>query len=254
MTVLIVSRVQFLREMLQQALRSAAGIVALDGSDPDLIEAAHGLVPDIVIVDSSHPDGFARIRALRARFPDILVIVLAIGESDEDFFAWASIGIAGYVEPETSTEELVAIIRRAGAGETVCPPRLTALLLSRFSQQAGAGGPARASVHVLTGRERDVLLLLAEGLSNKLIARQLSLAEATVKNHVHSILEKWDLRSRGEAAACYRQSIADSAFLRGSVAPARHLSPPPLQQPGLRRPQPAAALSMRSDRTSGTGP
>ena len=167
-------------------------------------------MPDVVVIDSSHPAGFAIVSAIRAQFPSVNLVVLALSDREEDFLAWANIGISGYVPPETPLDELIAIIRRSAAGEVVCPPRLTALLLSRFASQMGMA-KARAGVHHLTRREREVLEFLADGLSNKLIARRLRIAEATVKNHVHSILEKWDLRSRGEAAARYRESGQEQA-------------------------------------------
>jgi DNA-binding CsgD family transcriptional regulator len=78
---------------------------------------------------------------------------------------------------------------------------------------------ARPSIHVLTGREREVAALLADGLSNKLIARRLCVAVSTVKNHIHNILDKWEVRSRGEAAAHYRQKISEDEL--GLLCPAR---------------------------------
>ena len=197
MAALVLSKMHFLREMLTRALRAEGDIIVLNGLNSEIVEASpqeHLL--DVVIVDSSHPEGFALISAIRTRFPRINVVVLAVDERDEDFLAWANIGISAYVEPDTSIDGLIETIRRSMAGEVVCPPRLTALLLNRFANQPH-WGPTRAGLHDLTVREHDVLELLSEGLSNKLIARRLRIAEATVKNHVHSILEKWNLRSRG---------------------------------------------------------
>jgi two-component system, NarL family, nitrate/nitrite response regulator NarL len=211
MAVLVVSRMHFVGELLSQALRAKGDIVAIHGRVPGIVDThAEEIMPDVVVVDSSHPAGFAVVSAIRAQFPSVNLVVLALSDREEDFLAWANIGISGYVPPETPLEELIAIIRRSAAGEVVCPPRLTALLLSRFASQMGMA-KARGGVHHLTQREREVLEFLADGLSNKLIARRLRIAEATVKNHVHSILEKWDLRSRGEAAARYRESGQEHA-------------------------------------------
>jgi two-component system, NarL family, nitrate/nitrite response regulator NarL len=211
MAVLIVTRMHFTGELLSQALKARGETVALHGRMPVIVDPQAGdMTPDVVVIDSSHPGGVAIVSAIRAQFPSVNLVVLALSDREEDFLAWANIGISGYVPPETPLEELIAIIRRSAAGEVVCPPRLTALLLSRFASQMGMA-KARGGVHHLTRREREVLEFLADGLSNKLIARRLRIAEATVKNHVHSILEKWDLRSRGEAAARYRESGQEHA-------------------------------------------
>jgi DNA-binding NarL/FixJ family response regulator len=211
MAVLIVTRMHFVGELLSQALRAKGDVVTIHGRMPGIADTqTEDIRPDVVVVDASHPAGFAIVSAIRTQFPSVNLVVLALSDREEDFLAWANIGISGYVPPETPLEELIAIIHRSAAGEVVCPPRLTALLLSRFATQMGTA-KARGGVHHLTRREREVLEFLADGLSNKLIARRLRIAEATVKNHVHSILEKWDLRSRGEAAARYRESAQEQA-------------------------------------------
>ena len=205
MVILFISHVHFLRDALVAILQTGDDQQALGAFSRDTVEAAMSeVVPDLVIIDASHPDGTALVAAVRARAPQVSVIVLGLREQDEDFLAWATIGIAGYLGPDTSARDLLSTVRRAGAGEVVCPPRLTALLLNRFATRANDRA-TRPGVHTLTAREREIAELLAQGMSNKLIARQLRVALPTVKNHVHSILEKWDVRSRGEAAAYYRQ-------------------------------------------------
>ena len=206
MVVTIITKMHFLREMLRQTFLVNDIGVAADESSPQPVEST-GLEanPTLVLIDSSHPEGFAHLAKVRTLFPAIAVVVLAVTDQDEDFLAWADFGISGYIEPDTSTDQLVATIHRAAAGEVVCPPRLTSLLLKRFTSQSQSRA-ARGGIHDLTTREQEVLELLAEGLCNKRIARRLKIAESTVKNHVHSILEKCDVRSRGEAAAAYRRS------------------------------------------------
>ena len=118
-------------------------------------------------------------------------------------------------------------MRRVAAGEVACPPRLTALVLNRFAGRF-TERTDRANLFSLTAREQEIAELLADGLSNKLIARRLCVALPTVKNHVHSILEKWDCRSRGEVAARYRRQDRSNAkpgsgtvvALRAGQAPA----------------------------------
>ncbi len=212
MIVLVITRQHFLQQMLIQALSADSGVVAASGScHPAVDAAAQSHPPHLVVVDTAHPERFRQVSGLRARFPAVKVVVLAVSGGDEEVLAWAEIGVSGYVEPDTSTEQLILTLRRAAAGEVVCPPRLTALLLKRFSAPSTVrvemGGTSE-----LTRREFDVVKLVAQGLANKLIARQLQIAEATVKNHVHSILEKWNVRTRGEAAACYRRSESKDAY------------------------------------------
>jgi len=227
--VLIVSHVHFLREALIATLRRTDGIEAVGAFSRETAEAAaNEFLPEVIVVDPSHPGAITLVTAVRARVPKARVIVLATRERDEDFLVWAEIGICGYLGPDASARDLVSMMHRAAAGEVVCPPRLTALLLSRFANHANDRA-IRAGVHALTHREREVLELLAGGLSNKLIARRLGLSLATVKNHVHSILEKWDVHSRAEATARYRQQIQDGGPRGGNLA---GLQPNPVPRAG----------------------
>ncbi len=207
MDILFISHVCVLREALVTALQGAGESQARSAFSHETVAAA--LVegaPSLVVVDASHPEATALVAAVRAQGPTTSVIVLAPCDGDEDFLAWADIGISGYLGPDTSADDLLAAVRRVGAGEVACPPRLTALLLNRFADRA-MERPGRGGVFSLTAREREIAELLADGLSNKLIARRLQVALPTVKNHVHSILDKWDCQSRGEAAARYRQQV-----------------------------------------------
>jgi len=215
MVILFISHVHFLREALVELLRTSDDIDAFGAFSGETAETAiTESPPSVIMVDSSHPEGIALVGAVRTRFPRVNVVVLATHERDEDFLAWADIGISGYLGPDTSARDLIASVRRAAAGEVVCPPRLTALLLNRFADRSNDRA-TRAGIHALTPREREIVELLADGLPNKLIAERLSVALPTVKNHVHSILDKWDVRSRGEAAACYRRKIQEEGKFNG---------------------------------------
>ncbi len=207
MIVLVISHAQFLREALIGVLRGDGDIDAVGASSYEAVEAAVvECPPDLIVVESAHPDGAALVAAVRARLPKVAVVVLAMREQDGDFLAWAEIGMSGYLGPDTSATMLKATVRRAAAGDVICPPRLTALLLNGFANRSNDGA-SRAGIHSLTPRELEIAALLADGMSNKLIARRLRVALATVKNHVHSILDKWDVRSRGEAAARFRRQV-----------------------------------------------
>ncbi len=210
MVILFISHVHFLREALVEVLRSGEGIMAFGAFSRETAEAVTAeFTPNLVVIDSSHPEAMDLVGIVRSRLPKVGVVVLATRERDEDFLLWADVGISGYLGPDTSSRDLISTVRRAGAGEVVCPPRLTALLLNRFADRSGDRA-TRAGIHALTPREREIVELLADGLPNKLIARRLSVALPTVKNHVHSILDKWDVRSRGEAAARFRRKVQES--------------------------------------------
>lgn len=211
MVILFISHVHFLREAMVVLLRGCDDIQMVSAcSEETAVAVVREANPGLIVVDSSHPEAMAVVAAVRERAANIGVIVLAMREEDEDFLAWADTGICGYLGPESSIRDLVATVRRAAAGEVVCPPRLAALLLNRLADRS-TGRVSRAGIHALTLREREVVKLLADGLPNKLIARRLRVAVPTVKNHVHSILDKWDVRSRGEAAACYRQKMREAS-------------------------------------------
>lgn len=210
MVILFISHVHFLREALVEILRGGEGIMAFGAFSRETADAVTAeFTPDLIVIDSSHPEATALVAAVRIRTPKASVVVLAMRERDEDFLIWADIGISGYLGPDTSSRDLISTVRRAAAGEVVCPPRLTALLLNRYADRSNDRA-TRAGIHALTPREREIVELLADGLPNKLIARRLQVALPTVKNHVHSILDKWDVRSRGEAAARYRRKIQET--------------------------------------------
>lgn len=220
MNVVVVCHVHFLRDALIETLHCTGDIHALGAFSHESAELAMtASPPSLVVIDSSHPEGIKLVSVIRARLPNVAVVVLSMRESDEEFLAWAGIGIAGYLGPDTSVSSLVSALRRVAAGDVICTPRLNTLLLTKFANRSADSSRdriGRANIDALTPREREIAALLAEGMSNKLIARRLSVALPTVKNHVHSILDKWDVRSRGEAAARYRQKSAHSIAPAGN--------------------------------------
>lgn len=247
MVILFISHVHFLREALVEVLRSGEDLMAFGAFSRETAEAATAeFTPDLVVIDSSHPEAMALVGTVRARLPQVNVVVLATRERDEDFLLWADIGISGYLGPDTSSRDLISTVRRAAAGEVVCPPRLTALLLNRFAGRSNDRA-TRAGIHALTPREREIMELLADGLPNKLIARRLQVALPTVKNHVHSILDKWDVRSRGEAAACYRRKIQETESNGNRFAAVRPIHVLPAGSPAYRNGSLSSAAGRRME-------
>jgi DNA-binding NarL/FixJ family response regulator len=173
-------------------------VVGEAGDGAAAVAEAERLAPDVVLMDLAMPgtDGVEAIRALRARVPDARAIALTSFSDDERVFGAVRAGAAGYLLKDTDPAELVAGIRTVAAGQGLLSPPVAARLLEEMAD----GGAARPEAADLTPREREVLLLIARGRSNKRIALELGVAEKTVKTHVGHVLAKLDLSDRTQAA------------------------------------------------------
>jgi DNA-binding NarL/FixJ family response regulator len=190
-----------------------AGFVMLLGAQPDLAvvgEAGDGaealrlletVAADVVVMDIRMPvmDGVSATRRLCASAEGPKVLVLTTFDTDQDAFAALQAGASGFLLKTVPPEELLAAIRVVAAGESVVAPRVTRVLLDRFAGRLTPARDLQERLAVLTDREQEVLLLVARGLSNTEIARELHVAEATVKTHFGRILTKLDLRDRVQA-------------------------------------------------------
>jgi DNA-binding NarL/FixJ family response regulator len=160
--------------------------------------------PDVVLVEAGRAEAPALVRAVRAHAPDVTVVALGISEEEADVLPLAEAGIAGWITRDASVDDLRETVASAAAGEVQCSPRMAATLLRRLAWLA-EDRRRRQATGGLTRRQREIVALIDEGLSNKEIARRLSIELATVKNHVHNILEKLQVSRRGEAAAVVRK-------------------------------------------------
>jgi two-component system nitrate/nitrite response regulator NarL len=159
--------------------------------------------PDIVLVDTSMPQAVVAVQAILGAAPTAKVIALAVSEDNQDALAFAEAGVSGYVTRDAALDDLVAAIESVAGGGVPCPPRLTAVLL-RHIRVLAAWRPATPGGRPLTPRELEIVRLIDLGLTNKEIARRLCIEVATVKNHVHRILDKLHVDRRAEAAAWVR--------------------------------------------------
>jgi two-component system, NarL family, nitrate/nitrite response regulator NarL len=159
-----------------------------------------GARPDVVLVDAIQRADLVLAREISSAAGDAYVVALVAPER-EDLLGWAGAGVSGLLSWEASQEELVESLRRAARGGSPCSPDVAEALLRRVRENPRGDFAFGGS---LTEREAQVAELVADGLSNKAIASRLSIELATVKNHVHSILEKLRVHSRGEAAAKLR--------------------------------------------------
>jgi len=160
--------------------------------------AAAGTPADIVVMDIRMPlmDGITATRHLAAQGLLPRVVVLTTFDTDEEAFAALQVGASGFLLKTAPPEDLLAALRSVERGDAVVAPRTTRRLLDRFAGRFTAPVVTDARLAELTERERAVVLLVAEGLSNVEIGERLGLAEATVKTHVGRVLTKLRLRDR----------------------------------------------------------
>ncbi|MEV0156775.1 response regulator transcription factor [Micromonospora sp. NPDC050686] len=181
---------------------------AIDGADALRVVARTR--PDVVVMDVRMPtmDGVEATRRICADRPTgpPRVLVLTTFDTEADAFAALRAGASGFLLKNVPPEEMLAAIRVVAAGDSVVAPAITRRLLDRFAGQLGPGPAEDPRLALLTEREREVLLLVARGLSNAEIAARAHVAEATVKTHVGRILAKLQLRDRVQAVVLAYES------------------------------------------------
>lgn len=213
--VLLVDDQTMLRAGLRTILSVQDGleVVGEAADGVEAVEAARRLRPDVVVMDLRMPnlDGIEATRQISrlGLEPPARVLVLTTFDLDEYVHAALFAGAAGFILKDAPPDELVQAVRVVAAGESVLAPSVTRRLVRTFARH----GPRRADQHVLgqlTDRERDVLKLLARGLSNAEIAEELVVSEATVKTHVGRLLTKLGLQNRVQAAVlAYETGLAN---------------------------------------------
>ncbi|MBN1640896.1 MAG: response regulator transcription factor [Anaerolineae bacterium] len=187
------------REGLRAILDTAPDLLpvgeACDGAEA--LRLAGETAPDVVLMDLRMPgvDGLVAIRQIKARYPDVQVVILTTYDDDEYILRGLRAGARGYLLKDTSRSVLLETIRAAARGEAL----LAASVVDRVV--AHLQGPQPAAVETLSERENQVLSRLAQGAANKEIALQLNISERTVKAHVTSIFNKLGAGSRAEAVA-----------------------------------------------------
>jgi DNA-binding NarL/FixJ family response regulator len=168
-----------------------------------------------LLLDVTMPGAFDVCRQLNSQGSRIKIIAVAVNEVDKELIKCAEAGIDGYVTRDGTVDDVVVAIQHAVRGEVACSPRVAALLFQHVATLSEATRNAQVGP-MLTRREREIATLIAEGLSNKEIARLLRISSATVKNHVHNVLEKLQIRRRGEAAARLRPEVVGPIDARSS--------------------------------------
>ena len=204
--VFLVADVCVYRELLVDALANHESLEVVGHTPADIAGMAVGMTePTVVLVDTSAGDGFSRVQALAAALPAAKIVAVGIPDDETVLLDLVEAGVAGCITAEQPLEELVEAVEAATNGELKCSPRVAGALAERVAALKAARRTANEEPR-LTRRQREIAALISEGLSNKQIARRLSIQQATVKNHVHNILGKLGVSHRDEVATLVRTS------------------------------------------------
>jgi DNA-binding NarL/FixJ family response regulator len=209
-SVLLADDQPLLRRGFRMILEAEDGVTVAGeaGDGAEAVELARRVRPDVVLMDIRMPgtDGIEATRRITAAEPGVRVLVLTTFDLDEYAFGALQAGASGFLLKDVRPHELVAAVRTVASGDAVVSPRVTRRLLEEYARQlpvAAAGADADADradrypqLASLTEREREVLAVVAQGLSNTEIAASLFVSETTVKSHVGRILAKLGLRDR----------------------------------------------------------
>ena len=197
-SVFVVADVRIYREGLAESLATQPRLTVLGTSAnrADAREQVQKLRPHVVLIDIATRESLELISDLRAAPIQSKILALAVEESAPDIIECAEAGATGYVAAEASMDDLVKAIERITDGELLCTPQIAAELFGRISHRERLPMGSQK----LTSRERQVLDCIRRGNSNKEIGQTLNISEATVKNHVHHLLEKLAVTTRAQAA------------------------------------------------------
>ncbi len=191
-------------------------VVSEAGDGIEAVDLARRLLPDVILMDIRMPrmDGVAATKAIvDAKLP-VKVLILTTFDLDEYIVGALRAGASGFLAKDVPADDLVSAIRSVAAGEAVVAPRILRRLLEKFVDRLpDPAGDTPTSIKVLTDREREVLMLVARGMSNAEIAKELTVSETTVKTHVGHVLTKLGLRDRVQAVVL--------AYESGLVKPSR---------------------------------
>ena len=176
----------------------------------EALEKARSLRPDVILMDIQMPgcNGLAATRLIKAEWPGAKIVMLTMSSEDEDLFEAVQSGACGYLLKTLDTEEFMARLMEVEQGEVPLSPGLAARILQQFGEQAGAVRPGkdRPQREPLTGRELEVLALVAQGLAYKEVGARLHLSERTIKYHMGEIVARLQLENRAQVLEYARRA------------------------------------------------
>ena len=203
LTLLIVDDHEVVRQGLVAMLgrRPEFQVVGEAGTVAEAVAAARRFEPNLVVMDVRLPDGsgIEACREIRAELPDTRVVILTSYPDEDAVLSAIVAGASGYLLKQVRARDLVAALQAVGRGESLLDPAVTGRVLERVRRIAT--GAATDELSALTSQEQKILMLVAEGKTNKQIAEEVFLSDKTVKNYVSSILSKLNLERRAQAAA-----------------------------------------------------
>lgn len=204
--VLIASDVRLYGESLRRVLDARSDLEVLDvvGNAEEAGRLVTGLEPHVVLLDPALPDAESLCRLVRARQDGMKVMVLGLARVEDEAVHWVRCGAHGFVTRGQSVDDVVATVQGVVAGLFRCSPRVARALMREVASRGEPQGTGEAPPY-LTRREHEVSRLLAQGMSNKQISRELGIAVSTAKNHVHNILTKLGLERRGQVGGWLRR-------------------------------------------------
>jgi two-component system NarL family response regulator len=175
-------------------------LVAEANDGEEAVRLAEELVPDVVLMDVRMPKlaGIEAARILKERLPSTKIVMLTVSDDEEDLFEAIKAGASGYLLKEINPDEVAKAIRQIQQGQSLLSPSMASKLLTEFATMTKRA-EERPYHPKLTDREMQVLKLVAQGMTNREIGKELHISENTVKNHIRNILEKLHLNSRMEA-------------------------------------------------------
>ena len=219
--VVVASEIRLYRDALERSFREARGIhlVGTASGAADTLRKAEALAPDVLLLDMAMEDAFAVARQVPRVSGATRIVALGMPEIEAEIIACAQMGIAGYVPRGASLSDAFEAVHAAARGELRCSPRIAGVLFRHIASISHGRGTAPPRM-ALTAREAQILRLLQEGLSNKMISRNLGIELPTVKNHVHSLLAKLGVHRRAEAVLLIHRSLREQVEHASLAKPA----------------------------------
>ena len=182
--------------------REGITLVGSAANQYEALQAVRSLPIDVVLLDANMDEVHVDLltRDIKGEASELKIIILGLDHNDESILEYIEAGADGYVLKDGSFNELVSTIREVRLGRTSCSPRVAALVFARVTELTRDRSTRQVLPQtMLTPREQDILKLIAAGLANKEIANQLNISVSTVKNHVHNILDKFQVHYRHDA-------------------------------------------------------
>jgi DNA-binding NarL/FixJ family response regulator len=208
--ILLIEDNRLLREGIVATLKEVAGFIVVGASDgtEDALKKAIAVNPHVVLMDFglSSQHSIDIVHSLQKYVHQVKIIGMGLSPAQADIMEFVQAGAEGFILKDASVDEVVATIRSVASGQRVLPSLMSGSLFSQVADLALKNGKRSISSSIrMTEREKEVMSLIAEGMSNKQIGETLNIATFTVKSHVHNILEKLQLQSRLQIAAHTRK-------------------------------------------------